>query len=154
MFYSLFEERVMITADQVSHIASILAAAPTWARQALTSSDPRVRNEGADELSAFLLRRLDRAESELAAHFMAKGWSDAWPGFAKKLRCSGTDGCGSSGPSVAWLVDAPPPDHDPTPPKPRLVRTPKKSPIGISQEDWEKAKTDRDRRRLIRIARG
>ena len=93
------------------------------------------------------------AVGELAAHFIAKGWSDAWPHFAKKLRCSGTDGCGSSGPSVAWSVDAPPPDHDPTPPKPRLVRTPKKSPIGISQEDWEKAKTDRDRRRLIRIAR-
>jgi hypothetical protein len=53
----------MITADQVSHIAGILASAPTWARQALTSPDARVRNEGADELSAFLLRRLDRAET-------------------------------------------------------------------------------------------
>jgi hypothetical protein len=63
MFYSPLEESVMITADQVSHIAGILASAPTWARQALTSPDPRVRNEGADELSAFLLRRLDKAET-------------------------------------------------------------------------------------------
>ena len=94
------------------------------------------------------------AVGELAAHFIAKGWSDAWPDFAKKLCCSGKEGCGNSAPAVAWMVDAPPPDHDPSPPKPRLVRAPKRSPIGISQEDWEKAKTDRDRRRLIRIARG
>jgi hypothetical protein len=53
----------MITADRVSHIADILASAPTWARHALTSSDPRVRGEGADEVSAFLLRRLERAET-------------------------------------------------------------------------------------------
>jgi hypothetical protein len=94
------------------------------------------------------------AVSELATHFLAKGWSDSWPAFSKKLRCSGKDGCGSSMPNVAWLVDAPPPDHDPSPPKPRMVRTPQRSPVGISQEDWEKAKTDRERRRLIRIARG
>lgn len=48
----------------------------------------------------------------------------------------------------------PPIDADPSPPKPRLVRQPRRSPIGIRQEDWERAKTDQERRRLIRIARG
>ena len=53
----------MITADRISHIAQIIASAPTWARQALTSADPRIRGEGADEVSAYLLRRLDQAET-------------------------------------------------------------------------------------------
>ncbi|HEY0027422.1 MAG TPA: DUF6771 family protein [Allosphingosinicella sp.] len=53
----------MITADRISDIASILVTAPAWARQALTSADLRVRGEGADELSAFLLRRLDKVEN-------------------------------------------------------------------------------------------
>jgi hypothetical protein len=92
--------------------------------------------------------------ADLAAHFRAKGWSDAWPGFAKRLRCSGPDGCSRRNPAVAWLIGQPPPDQDPQPPKPRLVRRPERPPIGISQSDWDKAKTDSDRRRLIRIARG
>ena len=53
----------MITTDRITDIARIIATAPAWARQALTSSNPRVRDEGADEVSAFLLRRLDKAES-------------------------------------------------------------------------------------------
>jgi hypothetical protein len=51
----------VITADRIGDIADIIATAPAWARQALTSTDPRVRSEGADEVSAFLLRRLDKA---------------------------------------------------------------------------------------------
>lgn len=94
------------------------------------------------------------AVADLVAHFRAKRWSDAWPGFAKKLRCADDDGCGARNPRVAWLIGQPPPNDDPNPPKPRLVRQPRSCPIGISQTDWEKAKTDQDRRRLIRIARG
>jgi hypothetical protein len=82
--------------------------------------------------------------SDLAAHFRTKRWNDAWPGFASKLRCSGADGCGRRNPTVAWLIGQPPPDQDPQPPKPRLVRRPQGPPIGISQADWEKAKTDGD----------
>ncbi len=91
---------------------------------------------------------------ELAAHFRAKRWNSDWPAFAKKLRCSGSEGCGRRNPRVAWLIGQPPPDDDPTPPKPRLVRQPRRSPLGISQADWDKAKTDKERRRLIRIAPG
>lgn len=91
---------------------------------------------------------------ELAAHFRAKHWNDAWPAFAARLRCAGSDGCGARKPKVAWLIGNPPPDEDPDPPKPRLVRKPSTAPAGISQADWEAAKSDRERRRLIRIARG
>lgn len=48
----------MITPDQLDRISSILAAAPAWARLALTSADTRLRAQGADELSALLIRRI------------------------------------------------------------------------------------------------
>ena len=48
----------MITSDQLDRISGILAAAPAWARLALTSSDTRLRARGADEMSAFLIRRI------------------------------------------------------------------------------------------------
>jgi hypothetical protein len=48
----------MITSDQLDRISSILAAAPAWARVALTSADSRMRARGADELSAFLIRQI------------------------------------------------------------------------------------------------
>jgi hypothetical protein len=94
------------------------------------------------------------AVRDLAAYFRAKSWSDTWPGFAKKLRCAGADGCGARNPKVARLIGEPPPEDDPDSPRPRLLRHPRNCPIGINQADWEKAKTDRKRRRLIRIARG
>jgi hypothetical protein len=49
---------LMITSDQLDRISSILATAPAWARLALTSADTRLRARGADELSAFLVRRI------------------------------------------------------------------------------------------------
>lgn len=52
----------MVTGERFDQIAGIIASAPTWARHALTSSDPRVRGEGADELAAFLLRPLDKSD--------------------------------------------------------------------------------------------
>jgi hypothetical protein len=52
----------MITPDQLDRISSILAVAPAWARLALTSADARLRARGADELSAFLIRRIGEPE--------------------------------------------------------------------------------------------
>ena len=52
----------MITTERISDIACLIATAPAWAARRWTSPDPRVRSEGADEVSAFLLRRLDKAE--------------------------------------------------------------------------------------------
>jgi hypothetical protein len=53
----------VITVERVSQIADILASAPPWARLALTSTDSRLRHQGADEVSAFLLRRLEKVEA-------------------------------------------------------------------------------------------
>jgi hypothetical protein len=52
----------MTTPDQIDRIASILVSAPAWARLALTSADLRLRARGADELSAFLIRRMQTGE--------------------------------------------------------------------------------------------
>jgi hypothetical protein len=52
----------MITPDHLDRIASILAEAPVSARLALTSADTRLRSRGADELSAFLIRRITEAQ--------------------------------------------------------------------------------------------
>jgi hypothetical protein len=52
----------MITSDQLDQISSILASAPAWARLALTSADTRLRARGADELSSFLIRRIEEAQ--------------------------------------------------------------------------------------------
>jgi hypothetical protein len=41
--------------------------------------------------------------SELASLFRAKRWNDAWPAFARKLRCAGAEGCGRRNPVFAWL---------------------------------------------------
>ena len=49
----------MTTVERLDYVADILASAPAWARQALTSSDPRVRARGAETVSAFLLRKMD-----------------------------------------------------------------------------------------------
>jgi hypothetical protein len=52
------EELCMTTSEQLDRISSILAAAPAWARAALTSADERQRSRGADELSALVLRKI------------------------------------------------------------------------------------------------
>lgn len=52
----------MITPDQLDRVSSILVDAPAWARLALTSADERLRARGADELSAFLIRRIAHPE--------------------------------------------------------------------------------------------
>ncbi len=56
----------MITAQDVDRLADILVTSPAWARLALSSTDKRVQARGADELSAFLLRRL--AEPSIEKH--------------------------------------------------------------------------------------
>ena len=91
------------------------------------------------------------AVGELLAHFVRKGWSDSWPGFARHLRCQN---CGRRRPRVAWLVNPPPPEDDPQPPRPRFVRVPFPPPPGVPVDAWAKARDDRERRRLIRIVRG
>ena len=91
--------------------------------------------------------------SELAAHFARKGWDDGWRQFAKKLRCR----CGAREPKVSWIVMPPPPPVDPAPPKPRFVRDGGEryvKPAGIDQGEWDRARDDRDRKRLVRQARG
>ena len=91
------------------------------------------------------------AVRDLLSYFIRKGWATGWPGIAKKLRC---EGCGRRSPGIAWQTDEPPPE-DPVPPRPRLARTARSpAPLGISEEDWAKARDDRERRRLIRIVRG
>lgn len=49
----------MNSPDHLDRISTILAAAPQWARLALTSADARLRARGADELASFLLRRME-----------------------------------------------------------------------------------------------
>lgn len=53
----------MLERDQLDRMSHLLARAPAWARLALTSADERMRLRGADELSAFLLRRLGDQET-------------------------------------------------------------------------------------------
>ncbi len=53
----------MNSIDRLEHVADILASAPVWARQALTSSDARVRVRGAETMSAFLLRKLEASDN-------------------------------------------------------------------------------------------
>ena len=48
----------MVTLEQVDRVAEIIASAPPWARSALTSSDERLRAQGAEAISAFLLKRI------------------------------------------------------------------------------------------------
>lgn len=90
------------------------------------------------------------AVSDLLAHFRRRKWDASWPaGVATKLRC---EACGSRFPDIAWSVVPSPPTQPP--PRPRSVREPPMPvPLGVDPEEWEKAQTDRDRRRLIRIAR-
>jgi hypothetical protein len=90
---------------------------------------------------------------ELAAHFTRKGWDSSWPGFARRLRC-GDAACGARNPAVAWLVADPPPDTDPPPPRPRFARAASPAPLGVDQGEWARARDDRERRLLIRRARG
>jgi hypothetical protein len=92
------------------------------------------------------------APGELGAHFARKKWDSSWPQFARRLRCQ----CGARGPKVSWLVTEPPPS-DPPPPKPRFVRNGGEvpwKPAGIDQSEWDRAVDDRERRRLVRQARG
>lgn len=92
--------------------------------------------------------------TELAAHFARRKLDGSWASFAKHLVCSGDEGCGARYPKVAWLTgDPPPPDSDP-PPRPRLVRPATYVPRGIDPGEWENARDDRERKRLIRRARG
>ena len=88
------------------------------------------------------------ALADLLGHYRRKGWSDAWPSFAQRLRCRT---CGQREPRVAWLINEPPPPDDPPPPKPRFIRN--AVPPGISPAEWANAPNDRERRRLIRIVR-
>jgi hypothetical protein len=91
--------------------------------------------------------------SDLSAYFGVRGWSDSWPEFAGRLRCQPeTGGCGNRGPRVNWYVEAPPPP-DPSPPRPRFVRNAIPVPTGVDQTEWEKARGERERRRLVRRAR-
>lgn len=48
--------------EQSDRVAKILLAAPAWARLALTSEDMRLRERGADAVSAFLLKRMSEPE--------------------------------------------------------------------------------------------
>jgi hypothetical protein len=54
----------MIDTTDADRIADILVAAPPWARLALTSSDTRIRAQGADEISALIRRRLADAATK------------------------------------------------------------------------------------------
>ena len=65
-----------------------------------------------------------------------KGWTDAWPGFAKHLRCSE---CGAREPKVSWSP-MPPPPRDPTPPRPRFAR--KGEPTNVI--DFQRVRRGRD----------
>jgi hypothetical protein len=91
------------------------------------------------------------AVSELLGHFRRRKLRMKWPEFAERLRCSPPDGCGAYNPKVTWYSRPPPPEDDPPPPRPRFVRT--AAPPGIDPEAWQKARGDRERRRLLRIAR-
>jgi len=88
---------------------------------------------------------------DLAAYLMRKGLTDAWPQFARHLRCGG---CGARSPKVSWYVSPPPPEDDPPPPRPRSVRNALPVPRGVDMTEWERAADDRERRRLVRRARG
>ena len=78
---------------------------------------------------------------ELSSYFMQRGWSDAWPGFSKRLVCSGPDGCGARNPYVTWSPKEPPPSP-PRPPAPRFVRS--VEPV-VDTTEWERAKRRRGR---------
>lgn len=91
---------------------------------------------------------------ELARHFKSRNLDDSWPRFAWHLVCSGDEGCGARNPKVAWLTGEPPPPEGKPPPRPRLVRQAIYVPKGVDPTEWEKARSDRERRRLIRQARG
>ncbi len=54
----------MVTHEHLDRISTLLASAPAWARLALTSPDPRLRARGADEVTAFLLRRMEAQGTE------------------------------------------------------------------------------------------
>jgi hypothetical protein len=92
------------------------------------------------------------AVSDLLAHFRRRKLAMNWPHFAEKLRCLPPDGCGTNNPKVTWWGSTPPPDDDQPPPRPRFVRNP--APPGVDQNAWERAKGERERKRLIRQARG
>jgi hypothetical protein len=92
------------------------------------------------------------AVSDMLAHFRRRRLPMNWPHFAEKLRCLPPAGCGANNPSVAWYASTPPPNDDQPPPRPRFVRP--SAPPGIDPDAWERAKTDRDRRRLVRLVRG
>jgi hypothetical protein len=94
------------------------------------------------------------AVHDLLAHFRRRKLTLAWPRFAKHIRCSPPDGCGARDPEVAWVPNPPPPDDDPPPPRPRFVRAGPPAPLGVDQREWNRARDDRERRRLIRQARG
>lgn len=87
---------------------------------------------------------------EPLGHFSHKGWADVWPGLAQKLRCTG---CGARNPRVGWQTDRAP---SPTlPPRPREARaSPASVPMGVDPVAWMRAWDDRERKRLIRAARG
>ena len=91
--------------------------------------------------------------AELAGYFARRNWDGSWPRFATRLRCAGTGGCGACGPKVASLVDGPPPDHDPLPPRPRLVRGGTKPRPVDDPSEWELARQRRERRRGTARAR-
>jgi hypothetical protein len=96
------------------------------------------------------------APGDLAHHWRQKGSDGSWPNFARHLVCRRPDGCGERFPMVSWLVSNPPPPDDPEPPKPRFTRTKSAhwKPHGIDQDAWDACRDDRDRKRLVRSARG
>ena len=85
--------------------------------------------------------------AELASYFARRKWDGAWPWFAAWLHCAGAGGCGARGPEVAWLVDGPPPDLNPLPPRPRLDRGCAKPKPQRDASEWELARIRGKRRR-------
>jgi hypothetical protein len=92
------------------------------------------------------------AVSDLLAHFRRRHLPMNWPHFAEKLRCLPPAGCGANNPNLSWYGSMPPPDDNQPPPRPRFVRNPALP--GIDQNAWERAKSNRHRRSLIRLAGG
>jgi hypothetical protein len=84
-------------------------------------------------------RTADFDIGELSRWFRARGQSDNWHAIRKRFRCDRMrGGCGSKRVEVSyWMPDPPPKDV----------------PLGVDPAAWAKA-DERERKRLIRLARG